>query len=870
MTSQAPAQPLVRALHDPQAAMQVGRQLLQNLHQQQWERFKARTPIQHLLSERTNFIDQLLRRVWKHQLPTDTPLSLIAVGGYGRGELHPHSDIDILILTTAEQIRRQDMRAIEQFITYLWDIGLQVGHAIRTLDDCHQLGREDLSTATNFVEARWLIGNYEGFDALRNLWKRRDFWSSTDFFLGKLTEQQQRHSKAMDALAQLEPNLKESPGGLRDLHTIAWVAKRHFGASSLQQLVTVGFLTVEEYTALERAMRFHWRVRFVLHSLKNRKEERLLFDHQKLIAQELGYQDQTGCLAVEAFMQDYYRNASTIRRMNALLLQHFREELLTSATPQVTELDQDFIAIDGYLRARDEQVFIRNPLNLLRIFLLVQQHPWLHGIRARTQRLMLSYVHLINDAQCHQAETWDLLREILRQPHGVTRALRAMHSQGILGRLLPAFGRITGLMQFDLFHAYTVDEHTLMVIRNLRRFLSADNHSRQDFSLACELAGQLEKPDLLLLAGLFHDIAKGRGGDHSILGAQDALGFAQQAGLSETDGQLLGWLVREHLLMSHTAQKQDISDPEVIATFALRVGNINALNHLYLLTVADICATSPVVWNGWKDNLLRDLYRRTQRALTHQTSLAEDYDQACQLALSGTTPDTHARIKRIWHSLSCSDYRTRHNQDDLHRHAQLLASSQQLPALHLQHSAARGVCALGIYAADTPDLWLRVTAVCDAERLNIVDAQLFITCDGFSLIDLKFLQPDNWDDTQHTWLMTLRHSLTSSHLPDSPSQPRLSARQRHFSVTPRIHFDQDSHAQHTELLLTVQDKPGLLFECARIFHRHQLRLKAAKISTVGARAEDVFFLTDMKGHAIAPQGHRLLERDLLAALQGNS
>lgn len=828
---------LVQSLHDSKAAIRVGRQLLTNLQQQQWLRFESKAPIQHLISERTNFIDQLLRRVWKHHIGQTQRLCLVAVGGYGRGELHPFSDIDILILIPEAGVTAEEQRQLEIFITYLWDIGLQVGHAIRSLKDCYEMGKSDLSTATNYTEARWLIGHYEDFDQLRQLWRKRDFWPSRDFFKAKVEEQMARHNKAHDVLAQLEPNIKESPGGLRDIHTIAWVAKRHFDANSLQQLVSVGFLTVNEYNDLERAMRFHWRVRFVLHHLTQRKEERLLFEHQKRIAEHLGYSAVDGKLAVENFMQDYYRNAKTIQRLNTLLLQHFREDIFASPKPNIQPINEYFSLIDQALNVNSEQVFIHHPIQLLHCFVLLTD-PRVESIRAQTQRIIQNYAHLVNEAFCQQAETWHMFRHLLQQPQGVTRSLRSMHALGLLGRLLPAFHRITGLMQFDLFHAYTVDEHTLFVVRNLRGFLRRTPEAQQAYSLACELAQQIPQPDLLLLSGLFHDIAKGRGGDHAMLGAQDALEFAQQAQLTSKEGRLLSWLVEAHLIMSHTAQKKDISDPEVIHDFCQLVVNLEQLNYLYLLTVADICATSPVVWNGWKDNLLKTLYHRAK----HYFDKQPQHDNQQKATLSHFSSDEQQRLTNFWNSLANTHYQQQQTADDLLRHAHVWLESQQpLPIASLAPSPVDGVSSLVVFAEDNPGAWLILTAAFDQAKLNIVDAKLYTNNQQQALIELKFLSPPYWPtDEQTTWLENLLHALKQHQLPNAPCFNKLNQRQQQFSIPTRVSvIPQESFS---EVTLVSRDRPGLLYRCALVFHELGVNLISARISTAGLRAEDVFLI----------------------------
>lgn len=853
MTLAAPL--LVQSLHDAKDAIRVGRQLLANLQQEQWSRFEHKTPIQHLISERTNFIDQLLRRVWKHHIGQTERLCLVAVGGYGRGELHPFSDIDILILIPDTGVNAQEQSQIEIFITYLWDIGLQVGHAIRSLTDCYEMGKSDLSTATNYTEARWLIGHYDDFYALRQLWRKPDFWPTQEFFLGKVQEQQLRHNKAHDVLAQLEPNIKESPGGLRDIHTLAWVAKRHFDANSLQQLVSVGFLSVNEYNDLERAMRFHWRVRFVLHHLTQRKEERLLFEHQKRIADQLGYTAIDGKLAVENFMQDYYRNAKTIQRLNTLLLQHFREELFSSANTNAQSINEYFTLIDQSLSVNSEQVFIHQPIQLLTCFILLTD-PRIEGIRATTQRIIQNYAHLINESFCQQPQTWQVFRQLLQQPQGVARSLRSMHALGLLGRLLPAFHRITGLMQFDLFHAYTVDEHTLLVVRNLRNFLRNRPETQEIFPLACELAQQVTQPDLLLLAGLFHDIAKGRGGDHALLGAQDALEFAQLAQLSDAESSLLSWLVEAHLLMSHTAQKKDISDPCVIETFCQSVNSPERLNHLYLLTLADICATSPVVWNGWKDNLLKTLYHRAHHLLVKQPQ----HDDTQRATLLHFEAEEQQRITELWQSLAHTHYQQQQTADDLLRHAQVwLATEHHLPIASLSPSKVKGVTNLLIYTDDQPGAWLILTATFDQAKFNIVDAKLYTSNHGKALIELKFLSPNHWTATEQSlWLDTLLSKLRQHELPQTLSFQKPNNRQQQFSIKTQVGVT--AHQDHSEVSVISRDRPGLLYRCALSFHDLGLNLISARISTAGVRVEDVFLMQNVAGKTLTePEAQSLIE-----------
>ncbi len=872
MTAHAPR--LIQALANPKEAISLGRELLDNLQAEQWRKFETHTPIQLLISERTNFVDQLLRRVWKHYLQDCPNLCLVAVGGYGRGELHPYSDIDILILTGDAGTTDQESAAIGAFITYLWDISLQVGHAIRTLADCAQQGKSDISTATNYTEARWLIGQYELFDRLRYIWRQADFWPSPEFFLAKVAEQEARHAKAQDALAQLEPNLKESPGGLRDIHTLAWVAKRHFGASSLQQLVSVGYLSVDEYNTLERAMRFHWKVRFALHSLKKRKEERLLFEHQKQLADLLGYVPTAGKLAVEHFMQDYYRNAKVIRNLNQLLLQVFREHILTPDYQHYEAIDEAFALIDHALHIRQEALFIQSPIHLLKLFVLLTQ-PRVIGIRADSQRLINRYAHLINESFCQQAETWQVFRELLSQPRGVLKALRQMHQHGLLGRLLPAFHRITGLMQFDLFHAYTVDEHTLLVVKHLRQILLATPEVATAFPLACTLGSQVEARDILLLAGLFHDIAKGQGGDHALLGAEEAMRFAQQAGLTPAEGEHLSWLVAQHLLLSHTAQKQDLSDRDVIKTFCQQVNTPQKLRDLYLLTLADIRATSPVVWNSWKDNLLKTLYHRSldhlNTQLTQPTNRLAQIAQAESDVLAHLPTALQRELQDWWQALDHSAYRHHVSDEDRAAHAQILLTDIPYPRVSLTASKLDGICKITLLALDAPRLWLILTRACYESQLNILSAEVYTTSTGIALIDLNATPTEKWSvSARHDWQGQLIAQLSHQDQQRAYTEPTLSSyhlqsRKKSFDIPTQVEIHLAADTTDYHITIKAKDHAGLLFKSAQVFARHQLNLDSARISTEGIQVEDHFIVSQQQ-QPLTDLNQAQLRQDLIHAL----
>jgi len=626
---------------------------IRDAHAELVERFRADESVETLVHARAELIDAILREVWRSQLPAGHEnWALAAVGGYGRGELHPHSDIDILILVpaTPDDAGRS---VVERVVTFLWDINLEVGHSVRTVAECTEESAADVGVMTTLIEARQLSGNTQLMDEMRAAVSAERIWPVREYFEAKVAEQQDRHLKANDTAYNLEPNVKTGPGGLRDIQTIAWVAKRHFGASSLDELLTHGFLSFTELRKLKQAQSFLWKVRFGLHVLTGRREDRLLFDHQIRLAQSFGYEDGSYTLAVEQFMQRYYRNVMDVMLLNELLLQLFREAILSETAPP-RPLSPRFQVRNDYLEAVNEELFARTPSTLLELFVVLQQNPDVKGVRASTIRAINKNLWLIDEEFRQNPRNHRLFMEILRAPAGVTHELRRMNTYGVLGRYIPAFGRIVGRMQYDLFHAYTVDAHTLFVLSNLRRLaLSKYDHELPNLSAIMQ---QLPKHEIAYLAALFHDIAKGRGGDHSQLGAVDAESFCLEQGLSRYDARLVSWLVLNHLELSVTAQKQDISDPAVINAFARKVGDETHLDYLYVLTSADVRGTNPKLWNSWKASLFQEFYERVKRALRRglespidpEELLRETQDGARKLlAASGriTTPEMTSELE---------------------------------------------------------------------------------------------------------------------------------------------------------------------------------------------------------------------------------
>ena len=815
------------------------------------ERFAQGTRASLLVRQAALFTDAIVHRVWCRYLPDDAQASLVAVGGYGRGELHPASDVDLLILTSVEP--QQLAEHIEPLIMFLWDIGLEVGHSVRSLEQCVEEARADITVITNLVESRLVAGDHALFDQLTEAISPENFWSSREFFSAKLEEQRQRHAKFDDSGQNLEPNLKEGPGGLRDIQTIGWVAKRHFGVSTMAALVEHGFLNDHEYRQLHRGAEHLWRVRYALHLLTGRHEDRMLFEHQRALAKQFGYTDASANLAVEQFMQDYYRRVIEIQRLNEMLLQLFEEAiLLNNELGDPVPINRRFQARSGYLEVVNTGIFARYPLAMLELFLILQQHPELQGVRASTIRLIRAHRHLIDKRFRRDIRARALFIEIFRQHDGLTHATRRMHRYGILGRYLPAFNTVSGLMQFDLFHVYTVDEHILMVIRNMRRFALA-RHA-EECPRCNQVYAQLPKPELLYLAGLFHDIAKGRGGDHSELGAADAREFCLRHDLSEFDANLIAWLVRFHLVMSHTAQHQDIDDPDVIQQFASRVGTRMRLDYLYLLTVADMRGTNPARWNSWKAALIDQLHARTAAALERGLDQPQDPDEVISerqaearivLLKKGYDND---QLNLLWMSFT-SDYFLQNSVDAIIWHAELLwPPGKAIDRIHvaLRQDKVYRCTELFVYGPDRDDLFAHSTALLDQLGLNVLNARIQTTVQGLSVNSYLVLEEDGSQIDVDERLQGIRYFIEDGLNDAEPpkGQPRIPRQLQSFQMPSEIDFEQDENRAVTLLILKTSDRPGLLSLVGQAFAAKKLRLHHARIATAGAEAQDTFAVTD--------------------------
>ena len=869
---------------DRLASLNQGRRLLHEFNQQQFEQFDQGQPIETLIKERTSFIDQILQKIWGHYFPQDpdqASLSLIAVGGYGRGELQPYSDIDLLILG---EHAPSHPPIISEFITYLWDLGFEVGHAVRNLEECITDGKADVTTATNLLEARWLCGNYEQFISLQNLFNLKQFWPSQAFFRAKLAEQTKRHRRFHNTLNQLEPNIKESPGGLRDIQTILWVAKRHFGASSIEELMQHQFITLNEYKEIRAAYLYLNRIRFALHRLRQRHEDRLLFDNQQSLASSMRPSSepppQDVSKAVEAFMKPYYQNVHVVARLNEILLQHFREEIFDTGDEVIESINPRFRLVDDYLDVIRPNLFEKNPTALLEIFIILENYDHLvAGIRSRTIRLIRDHLHQIDDQFRADPINKALFMEIFRQPKGVNAALSRMYSYGILAAYLPAFARITGLMQFNIFHAYTVDEHTMLVIRNLRRFFIDDY--AYEFPTAHQIAKALCKPEILLLSGLFHDIAKGQPGDHEKLGAMDAKEFSFRHNLNQKDAHLLSWLVRHHLEFSYVAQKKDLSDPEIIGQFAAKMGTQERLDYLYLLTLADVRATSDEVWNDWKNQLFLQLYHQTTQALDASQNTPKDrakqaifHKEKASELLKQHGLGARA-FQPFWHTFENTDFFSRQSPAEIARITRnLYQSDPNQINLRLQSRTNRGATELMIYMHDREYLFSQFTQALDHFNLNIVEAKIYSGRNNMTLVMIYLLDHEHCPITDSDTVARTQNALRNEleHPPhDTPvTHARPPRRIRIFETPTEIHF-QTLSEELTELSLTTKDIPGLLAKIGQGFKDCQIKVHDAKINTVGERAEDVFQISTLNDQGLTSSERKeQLAQALLNLIEPNA
>jgi len=828
------------------------------------EQFKLSRNPDRLLSSLCRATDRMLRTLWQ-SIGVPSRFTLLAIGGYGRGELFPHSDVDLLII--ADRPDDPEAAILERFVSACWDLGLQIGHSVRSVDECLDEARGDITVQTSLIERRLLAGRRESFEELGK--RLENELDPALFFSRKLLEMRQRHARFEDTPYSLEPNSKESPGGLRDLQLILWISRAAGLGASWADLVRGNLISATELRQIRHNERMLKRIRASLHVVSGRREDRLVFDLQAQVSTALGLGGGDARQASEALMQRYYWAAKAVVQLSSLLLQDLRERLSPPASGEPEPLDSEFVNRGGLLDIANPSIFEQDPSAILRAFLVLTRHRELHGMTAGTLRALWRARTRIDSAFRQSPQNRLLFLEFLQAEHGVTRGLRLMNQWSVLGRYLPVFRRIVGQMQHDLFHVYTVDQHILMVVRNLRRFAMAEH--AHEYPFCSQLMSGVRAPWLLVVAALFHDIAKGRGGDHSSLGRLDARRFCHAHGITDGDRDLVVFLVEHHLTMSSIAQKQDLSDPDVIGRFSDLVQSEERLTYLYLLTVADIRGTSPKVWNAWKAKLLEDLYRATRRHLAGETSNAGSMldsrrSEAVRLLnLQAVDPE---RYRDFWTRLGIS-YFLRTEPVDIAWHARVLtgAGNQEEAVVRARMAPIGEGFQVVVYTQDQTDLFARICGYFDSHNLSVLDAQIHTTPDGHALDSFLVVDPHaqmGYRERLSLVERELSDALRNAGALPAPVRGRLSRRSRYFPVTPTVDLRPDERGGRYLLSITANDRTGLLYGLARVMSRHQVSLVSARIMTLGERVEDVLVV---QGPVFSQtRGTLEFESELLTAL----
>lgn len=831
--------------------------------------FSPHRSIRKLLRARANVIDEVLRRLWQqgHE-HTREIVALIGTGGYGREELHPHSDIDLLILID-EQAASGYQEHVEGFVSLLWDLGVNISHSVRTVEESIALAEKDISVMTALMESRCIAGNRGVYRQMMKHITSDQLWPSMKFCAAKLEEQSKRHERYASDSYNLQPDIKNSPGGLREIQTLLWITRRHFGTKNLNHLVDNMFLTHAEVRLLRRGRDFLWRVRYLMHVYSGRCNDRLDFESQQRIAQDFDYRDTRNKLAVELFMGNYYRWVIQLGMISGLLVRHFEEHILLACTNQETrDVNARFRLCNNYIGVKKPDLFKNNPGALLEIFLLIAEHESIVGIRAATLRLLYRSRFLIDKSFRADKKNTRCFMSILKSGKDVGRVLALMSRYGILGRWLPEFAKVSGQMQHDLFHSYTVDAHLIEVVRNVNRLVREKMNS--DMELPAEVAKQIPKPELLYAAGLYHDIAKGRGGDHSILGMSDAGSFARRHHLHNSEGQLLQWLVQHHLLMSLTAQKQDIMDPDVIRSFSEVVGNIERLNHLYVLTVADICATNPKLWNGWRASLLRQLYLNTRQALLRDDHTFIDRKQYLKsvkeqsMVLLKREKIPARKVKVLWDTLH-SEYFIRETIDDIvWQTAGMVQHADSSPLVMIRNSStpeSTPTIQIFVYTYYKHNILSIVANLLEQNNLNVQHAHMIDTSSdyvlsSFVVLSREPLPPAEYAAYHRSIEQKIKSILQSEH-PQLKAvryldKPEIKA----FDIPLTIDMRQEDGKPYNTLEITTVDRYGLLSCLTQSISQLGLLLRGARITTIGERVDDVFHVTDKDGVVISDPARR--------------
>lgn len=855
--------PLGRTLSAFKSALKQGRQALIAMHEE-------RRPIADIVRASSDLIDELLICAWDTlcaNCPTST-ISLIAVGGYGRQELNLNSDIDLLILSE-QALSDTEVSQVESLIQLLWDLNLEVGHSVRTIGESVTLASQDVAIFTNLLEARPLSDELSLNQILQTAIRDQSIWPNQRFFEAKLQEQVERHASFDDTSYKLEPNLKSSPGGLRDIQSISWMANRIHSISKLEDATADGLLTPGERDVLIKQRDLLWQIRNCLHVLSKRDENRILFNYQAKIAEHFGLNSNDKQLAVEQLMQQYYRATKDIRRLNEFILQQIGDSFNTAPEVILDCEDSRFIVVNGHLTHKEPAIFEQDPSAMLGIFSVYQRDSNIKNFSAATVRAIRTHLHLIDDQFRNDPKNLATFLLFFTNDDALTRTLHKLDIYGVLGRFLPVYGRIAGQMQHDLFHAYTVDAHSLFVIHNLRRF--AQEQFRDEFPDLSEIMSRTKSRHRVYLAGLFHDIAKGRGGNHDKLGAVDAREYCTKLSMPPNDVELVSWLVLHHLQMSKVSQRKDLSDDQVIKTFAERVGNQIYLDNLYLLTVADICATSPDTWTAWKGHLLNQLYRKTTRYFNNLDEEPVVDNKAKRARRKRTTATllndkvSAETLEQYWLMLD-DDYVSSHRSSTMAWHAEKIcsASALDMPVVDARYLKEYEAQQYLIYTADLPYMLPAITAAFDKLGQNILQAKIHSANPGFTILLFTVSS-----------IVRLEQAPKKSRLVDDAAQVRNTLISTRFQTPPKKHliprllkeFQHKTTVTISEITdqgnLSVEivalDEPGLINKISNAFAQCHLRLINASITTVGAKAEDTFTV----GHPSKTQSLTQEHRDAL-------
>ncbi|ESK54920.1 [protein-PII] uridylyltransferase [Acinetobacter tjernbergiae] len=851
-----------------------------DVEKQLQESYENGQTIREVIKARSNSIDEALVFLWNHAELNQTELGLFAVGGYGRREMLPYSDTDIMILSE-DEISEEQEKLISTFISSLWDVGnFKPGISVRTIQNCVEQASNDLTVASTLIEARLITGNEQ-----LAKWPRRivaQTWTDKTFYDAKMAEQTKRYAQHNNTESNLEPDIKNAPGGIRDINQIGWIAKRHFRVNRIYDLVHLGFITEFELGVLEEAESFLWEIRTHLHRIAKRDENRLLFEYQRDIAAKFGYvreEGQHANFAVEQFMKRYYRTAQQVSTLNEMLLAYFNESVITPRLPdyerQIIDINDHFKIVDGKLAVQHHKVFSEEPIAILELFYLLANRPEIAGIRARTLRLLVLAAKRIDQRFRDNPEHQALFMSIIRSPH-LYDTMVAMKRYGVLGNYIPAFGQITGLMQYDLFHIYTVDAHTLLLLRNLSRFKEPE--FAKEFPVVSSVFQRIARHDIVYMAAIFHDIAKGRGGDHSELGALDAIEFCRTHGFTERECKLVAWLINNHLLMSLTAQKKDISDPDEVKEFAEKVGDMEHLDYLYTLTVADINATNPKLWNTWRASLMRQLYTYARdvirsglgRPVDYQMLIEDTKFAASELLVNNFSL---AEVEKVWQELG-DEYFVKESANEIAWHTQAILqhgdNPEPLVLLRAHRNAAEDAVQIFIYTRDQPNLFATTVAVLDRMNLDVQDARIITATTSFSLD--TYLVLDRFGtlltdpDRERKVKAALVDALSHSDQYPGIMQRRIPRHLRHFDVQNTVDIVLNPTLQQHMVEISTLDQPGLLARIGALFMLQGLDIHSARIATLGERAEDIFFVTKKNGILLSREEVKAFAETLKAAL----